>query len=777
MTKTMANVGSEFRPSKLLRKSSENDERQRHFVSSFSGKWTEFSSRGSGHDGTVDLGSQPIITPREEELEWASVTPDEMREIEFDLKGLELGRSSGSETKTGGGLPRCVSRPTNSEREELLLPAMEAEIASLPDMDKEAYVEACRRCPAQVNNGHKKAFLFVENFDPKLAAQRLARHWQYKRSLFGPEKCFLSMTLSGAMADDIKVLSEGAFALLPVKDVGGRSILYSRVDILFRVYGANNSATTRKGLMRSLWYLLHIAGEDSETRRRGLVFMGNGRGVSFSQIQKSTPSLQRQCFEIMRKNGPPTVHRSFHICQPHPLFHKVSPILKYILDPKARKRLIVHYGASLDRVQTSMKKFGFDGSRLPLELGGEVMLDMSKWVSSRFIQECKSSQTASSAGSSGLSIHSYCAYSNEHNAQIVPFLAFSRQSYAASFINDLKSRECSTIVSESPSDNECSPQISLSKNRDRCRAQQSRFLVLNERILDEIAIIDRSSQVPLKKRSCAQCIPSPSTSASHTHKVQERDTEPTSAGTVRPPDRVLSSAPRRRSKSKRCRDPRMERAVDTRVADPQMSLFGALVSGGFDFPSRPTGLTDRTFHDREGVSLHQRKNQLCRRLRDYQLNDPRIDLAASATMRNPDMSMMDALQVGGFQFPKIGPAGKKSIRDLDNVTLTSRLKQLSNKLASMKAAVNVTDEQLAADSCENGPRVPLADHDLLEHNQHLSTLHGEETQPSIDDMNEGILTDWDCDSLEGHLPGTADLLDLDVDEAMKELSELETCIS
>mmetsp|Transcript_41375 Transcript_41375/g.125244 ORF Transcript_41375/g.125244 Transcript_41375/m.125244 type:complete len:177 (+) Transcript_41375:184-714(+) len=173
MTKTMANVGSEFRPSKLLRKSSENDERQRHFVSSFSGKWTEFSSRGSGHDGTVDLGSQPIITPREEELEWASVTPDEMREIEFDLKGLELGRSSGSETKTGGGLPRCVSRPTNSEREELLLPAMEAEIASLPDMDKEAYVEACRRCPAQVNNGHKKAFLFVENFDPKVRTMLL----------------------------------------------------------------------------------------------------------------------------------------------------------------------------------------------------------------------------------------------------------------------------------------------------------------------------------------------------------------------------------------------------------------------------------------------------------------------------------------------------------------------------------------------------------------------------------------------------------------------------
>lgn len=57
-------------------------------------------------------------------------------------------------------------------------------------------------------------------------------------------------------------------------------------------------------------------------------------------------------------------------------------------------------------------------------------------------------------------------------------------------------------------------------------------------------------------------------------------------------------------------DPRMHQAVAARLANPEISLFEALINGGFLFDS-----DDATHVDEENVTLGQRKNQLSRRLR------------------------------------------------------------------------------------------------------------------------------------------------------------------
>ena len=54
-------------------------------------------------------------------------------------------------------------------------------------------------------------------------------------------------------------------------------------------------------------------------------------------------------------------------------------------------------------------------------------------------------------------------------------------------------------------------------------------------------------------------------------------------------------------------DDRMKRACDARIADPSLTLLGALKIGGFVFPQdQPT----REDCDVDGVRLRQRKNQL-----------------------------------------------------------------------------------------------------------------------------------------------------------------------
>ncbi|CAB9529750.1 expressed unknown protein [Seminavis robusta] len=62
-------------------------------------------------------------------------------------------------------------------------------------------------------------------------------------------------------------------------------------------------------------------------------------------------------------------------------------------------------------------------------------------------------------------------------------------------------------------------------------------------------------------------------------------------------------------------DPRMNRAVEIRLNNPNVSLSDALRMGGFEYPPRATA----SVVDSENVALGQRKNQLNRRLRQARL--------------------------------------------------------------------------------------------------------------------------------------------------------------
>ena len=69
-------------------------------------------------------------------------------------------------------------------------------------------------------------------------------------------------------------------------------------------------------------------------------------------------------------------------------------------------------------------------------------------------------------------------------------------------------------------------------------------------------------------------------------------------------------------------DPRMHRAVAARLANPDLTLFQALIEGGFKFPSLKMDATtnnkktfNNSIYDSDNVLLSQRKNQLSRRLR------------------------------------------------------------------------------------------------------------------------------------------------------------------
>ena len=77
------------------------------------------------------------------------------------------------------------------------------------------------------------------------------------------------------------------------------------------------------------------------------------------------------------------------------------------------------------------------------------------------------------------------------------------------------------------------------------------------------------------------------------------------------PKGELATEPNKGPKIGRKGDPRMHIAVAARLADPELSLFDALVLGGFEYRND----NDPNCVDSEKITLGQRKNQLSRRLR------------------------------------------------------------------------------------------------------------------------------------------------------------------
>merc|ERR1712194_146719 len=71
-------------------------------------------------------------------------------------------------------------------------------------------------------------------------------------------------------------------------------------------------------------------------------------------------------------------------------------------------------------------------------------------------------------------------------------------------------------------------------------------------------------------------------------------------------------------------------------------------------------------------------------------SDPRMNRAVAARLANPTMSLLDALKVGGFDFPELEPnrAGNPSTKDADNVQLAQRKNQLSRRLRQARTAVD-----------------------------------------------------------------------------------------
>ena len=161
-------------------------------------------------------------------------------------------------------LPQRKLRPAES----LLLKFLDEELLKLPVEDTDIYYEALIKCPEEISPDRRLAFLNYEDGNPARAAKRLANYWDFRHEVFGPSRCFLPMTLAGAMQDEVLPMSQMRVAqLLPTTDEAGRSIIY---------FSRGNRDWSRYSLKQeymTIIYQIELLMRIEEIRKKGFIFL------------------------------------------------------------------------------------------------------------------------------------------------------------------------------------------------------------------------------------------------------------------------------------------------------------------------------------------------------------------------------------------------------------------------------------------------------------------------------------------------------------------------
>lgn len=310
------------------------------------------------------------------------------------------------------------------------------------------------------------------------------------------------------------------------------------------------SFTIRQEIM-CLWYLCEIIIADPEQRRRGVVTISDVRNKQW----KHTSKQFLRYLNLLNSIFPFNV-RAGHVCYPTTIgYFLILPVGKRLLPRGVRLRVKVHYG-STEEVLASLKGYCLPKDRLPAEIGGDVQLNISEWMLARVHLEIAQREGSSSVGAGMAQAPLHLSSETGAGSEVFP----APYNAAANHL----------MTDQMPGDDRPGPITSTSA----------------------MAV---SSNVNSKSTSDSGV-------AGSNAKKRRRVVAATTA-TGKP----KMAIGRGRA------DPRMDASVEAKERDEKMSLYDALIAGGFVFADyeKKKGKAK----DEDGVTLRQRCNQLCRRIR------------------------------------------------------------------------------------------------------------------------------------------------------------------
>lgn len=117
----------------------------------------------------------------------------------------------------------------------------------------------------------------------------------------------------------------------------------------------------------------------------------------------------------------------------------------------------------------------------------------------------------------------------------------------------------------------------------------------------------------------------------------------------------------------------------------QMSLLSASGQRFNSFAEGAAAASTSNFQDKKPTAkVSPAKKPIV--VKSGRKSDPRMDGAVQAKLNDPSISLLDALKIGGFQFPGLGDSSTPlyTVVDADNVKITQRKNQLLRRIRMAK---------------------------------------------------------------------------------------------
>jgi hypothetical protein len=204
-----------------------------------------------------------------------------------------------------------------------------------------------------------------------MAAKRCVKYWEYRVDIFGPDEAFQPFRLDDNVRD---VLGMGTINLLEADP----SSEFDRDIFFFHPRYLDKKVYTVPTFIKAFWYVLHVALENEQTAKKGVIFMGFPDKVTYSKFD---PKLLKAVIRSVQ-NVLPIRLSCYHFCHPPTFFHAVWPVVRLLISERSLRRFVVHSGAK-EHVIARLQKYGMDITDIPLPMGGKREISIQRWMSER----------------------------------------------------------------------------------------------------------------------------------------------------------------------------------------------------------------------------------------------------------------------------------------------------------------------------------------------------------------------------------------------------------
>ncbi|KAL7578688.1 hypothetical protein ACA910_009826 [Epithemia clementina (nom. ined.)] len=258
-------------------------------------------------------------------------------------------------------------------------------VGCLPIHETQAYLEAMSRDPQLVlTETDPLQFVRYCEYDLFAGVKRLCLYWTKRKELFGPERAFLPLALTGTGAltpQDLLTLRAGFPALLPNTKSGQQCILIDRRKFLPNV--------SLEAHLRCTYYWCKVLAEDDVTQVDGALVIviavtPRCKGPLMAELIRERTSLFQTIFPVKFK---------FHLLSIPSQTSKTSFGSEVISDAvslirqnysSASENIRVHVENEPNQILNELLELGLTKEGIPLLLGGQWRFeDFSDWCRDR----------------------------------------------------------------------------------------------------------------------------------------------------------------------------------------------------------------------------------------------------------------------------------------------------------------------------------------------------------------------------------------------------------